>query len=280
MASLIPTGKQLYLGNDGLPLNGGKLFTYLAGTSTPKATYSDAAGTVPNANPIILNARGEALVFWSGSYDVTLTDALGNIIYSVLNVTETNLGYRTSTNGSAVIPSGMTAQRDASPLPGYFRYNVDFNNFEAYYAASWAPILKSFNGVAVGNNGDILIKTVGGVSIFGAGDVGIKTVNGLSIMGVGDLPMKTVNGLSINGAGDLPLRTVNGATINGSTDIPFKTINGVTLSGSTDIPLQTVLVSGVSLKTIGSVTLLGAGDIPIPTSIASNLFLNNNYGGF
>ena len=47
---------------NGDPLIGGKLFTYLAGTSTPAAAYHDAAATMPHQNPIILDDRGEALV--------------------------------------------------------------------------------------------------------------------------------------------------------------------------------------------------------------------------
>lgn len=86
MASLMPTGKQQFFDSpNGRPLSGGKLYTYAAGTTTPKATYSDAAGTVQNANPIILDSRGEALIYWSGSYDIVLKDANDNLIYSVQN---------------------------------------------------------------------------------------------------------------------------------------------------------------------------------------------------
>lgn len=38
---------------------GYKLYTYLAGTTTPVATYQDNAGSASHANPIVLNARGE-----------------------------------------------------------------------------------------------------------------------------------------------------------------------------------------------------------------------------
>lgn len=39
---------------------------------------------------------------------------------------------KTSATGSAVLPVGTTAQRDASPLKGYFRYNDDLDIFEGY----------------------------------------------------------------------------------------------------------------------------------------------------
>jgi hypothetical protein len=47
-----------FFDDNGDPLSGGKIFTYAAGTTTPKATYTDFTGGTPNANPIILDAAG------------------------------------------------------------------------------------------------------------------------------------------------------------------------------------------------------------------------------
>lgn len=44
--------------NNGNPLNGGKLYTYSAGTTSPAATYTSAAGATFHPNPIVLNAGG------------------------------------------------------------------------------------------------------------------------------------------------------------------------------------------------------------------------------
>jgi len=218
MASIIAEGKQQYFDNAGLPLVGGKLYTYAAGTTTLKATYSDAAATVPNTNPVILNSRGEALIYWSGSYKVILKDALDNTIWTVDNIVETNLDYRTSSTGSVVVPAGTTVQRDGSPLPGYFRYNVDLGSFEGRYAAAWTSIPKSVNGVAVPDGGDIILKTVGGVAIAGAGDVAFKTVNGVSVVGAGAINVtsavprtpRTANSILV-GADNSTLIDVTGA---------------------------------------------------------------------
>lgn len=76
-ASLMPNGKQQYFTALGQPLIGGKVYTYAAGTTTPKATYSDVAGTIPNTNPIILDSRGEALIYWSGNYKIDVQDSTG-----------------------------------------------------------------------------------------------------------------------------------------------------------------------------------------------------------
>jgi hypothetical protein len=85
MPSIMPTGKQQFTNNAGVPLAGGKIYTFDAGTTTPKATFQDAAATVENPNPVVLNARGEALIFWDGAYDVKVTDANGLSIYTVPN---------------------------------------------------------------------------------------------------------------------------------------------------------------------------------------------------
>jgi hypothetical protein len=44
--------------NTGAVLTGGKLYTYLAGTTTPATTYTTSAGDVARTNPIILDSAG------------------------------------------------------------------------------------------------------------------------------------------------------------------------------------------------------------------------------
>ena len=47
-----------FFDNNGDPLAGGLLYTYLAGTTTPATTYTSIAGTTNNTNPIVLDAAG------------------------------------------------------------------------------------------------------------------------------------------------------------------------------------------------------------------------------
>ena len=47
-----------FFNNDGTVLSGGKLYTYAAGTTTPKVTYTTSAGNIAHSNPIILNSAG------------------------------------------------------------------------------------------------------------------------------------------------------------------------------------------------------------------------------
>ena len=57
--------------NTGAVLTGGKLYSYLAGTTTPAATYTSAAGATFNPNPIILDAAGRV----PNSGEIWLTDS-------------------------------------------------------------------------------------------------------------------------------------------------------------------------------------------------------------
>lgn len=66
MAKLLsPVPRLAFLNSAGAPAVGYKLYTYEAGSTTPLATYTDSTGGTANANPIILDARGEADVWIS-----------------------------------------------------------------------------------------------------------------------------------------------------------------------------------------------------------------------
>lgn len=63
----------------GIPLAGGLVYTYAANTTTPQTTYSDAAGTVPNANPVVLDSTGSASIRLDPTlvYKIVLKDSGG-----------------------------------------------------------------------------------------------------------------------------------------------------------------------------------------------------------
>lgn len=73
--ALLSYPKFMALDSSGAPLIGGKLYTYEQGSSTPKATYSDYDLSTPNANPVVLDSRGEAVVYGSGYYKFVLKDS-------------------------------------------------------------------------------------------------------------------------------------------------------------------------------------------------------------
>jgi len=47
---------------------------------------------------------------------------------------------KTSSTGSAELPSGTTAQRDGSPSAGYLRWNTTDTSAEVYDGSAWAAV--------------------------------------------------------------------------------------------------------------------------------------------
>ena len=62
---------------------------------------------------------------------------------------------RTSATGAAVVPAGTAAQRDGTPLAGYFRFNSDVAKFEGYNGTAWGAV---GGGATGGGNDEIFIE--------------------------------------------------------------------------------------------------------------------------
>lgn len=68
---------------NGAPLIGGKLWSFVPSTSTPKATFFDPFYTVAHENPVILDDQGAATIWLDGSYDLRLYDAEDVLLWSI-----------------------------------------------------------------------------------------------------------------------------------------------------------------------------------------------------
>lgn len=101
MPVALPQGKQHFDNATGGPLVGGKLFAFVPGTSTPKNTFTTSVGDVPNTHPIVLDARGDAAVYWDGSYDVVLRDAADSLIWGPERLDDSGGNLRTDLASTA-----------------------------------------------------------------------------------------------------------------------------------------------------------------------------------
>ena len=99
MAKLSPQGPFRALDGNGAPLSEGRLYTYEAGTTTPKDTFTTSVGDVANSNPVELDSTGYADVWLgSGSYKLVLTDKNDVVQYTLDNVLgDTTAGFGGST---------------------------------------------------------------------------------------------------------------------------------------------------------------------------------------
>ena len=115
-SSYVPVWR--FADNNNNPLVGGKVYTYYAGTTTPAATYTDATGSTPLTNPIILNARGETAnasgascsVWFSTTiaYKIVVQDSSGNLIWTVDNYTIPSQAYSAAYADTFTATAGQT----------------------------------------------------------------------------------------------------------------------------------------------------------------------------
>ena len=116
--------------NTGAVLTGGKLYTYLAGTTTPVASYTTSAGTTARTNPVVLDAAGRVpssgeIWILPVSYKFVLTDSndvliatydnvFGSGAFAVTNYTGngSTVAYAVSGNVVAVYINGVYQNRN------------------------------------------------------------------------------------------------------------------------------------------------------------------------
>jgi hypothetical protein len=76
--------------DDGVPLAGGLIYSYAAGTTTPKATYTSSSGNAAHTNPIILNSAGRVpsgeIWLIAGTYKFVLATSTNVTIATYDNV--------------------------------------------------------------------------------------------------------------------------------------------------------------------------------------------------
>lgn len=154
MTALATPPKLQFLDSNGAPLVGGKLYTYAAGTTTPQVTYTDYVGGTPNANPVILDSRGEASV-WLGTslYKMALYDSTNVLIWTVDNIggfaTLAQLAASGGSNLVGFLQAGAGAV--ATTVQAKLRESVSVKDFGAVgdgIASDTAAIQAMFDAVA------------------------------------------------------------------------------------------------------------------------------------
>jgi hypothetical protein len=146
----LPFRRPFYLNSTGTGAGAGYLLQTLEiGTEIDKETFSDAEGTIPNTNPIVLDAIGGFSLFYSGNLKLRLKTPGGATVWTDPNVEDTN-----SAGGALVLVENIDDLRDLDPN--------EFNQIIllGYYAAGdkdarvydWDP---NENGA---DNGGTIIK--------------------------------------------------------------------------------------------------------------------------
>ena len=104
-----------FFDNSGVPLAGGLLYSYEAGTTTPAATYTTSAGTIANTNPIVLDAAGRppSEVWLSPiAYKLVLKTSVSVLLWTMDNLSGLpsagSENYQTATAGQTAFTVGFS----------------------------------------------------------------------------------------------------------------------------------------------------------------------------
>lgn len=108
---LSPIGNgQQFFDNAGLPLSGGLIYTYQAGSTTPLTTYTTNAGLVPNTNPIILDSAGrfsnEVWLQEGYNYKFVIQTSAATTLQTLDNIYGI---LQTASGTAATVPTGLIA---------------------------------------------------------------------------------------------------------------------------------------------------------------------------
>lgn len=114
--SLLPWVQLQFSDASGVPLVGGSVEFFVTGEASHKDTFAqaDLDPSSVNANPLTLDAAGRAVIFLEpGGYDVEVSDADGNLIYTVEGVEDVGATFLSSlgvtfATGATNVTSGYT----------------------------------------------------------------------------------------------------------------------------------------------------------------------------
>jgi hypothetical protein len=114
----------------GAPLNGGLLYFYAAGTTTPQSAYQDYSLTIPYPNPMVLDSAGRIPAFYlaDGQIKVVLKDSAGVTQVSADNLLVVGASAGTGTpptvDATTVSSTGdLKARYDTAAITGWVRSN-------------------------------------------------------------------------------------------------------------------------------------------------------------
>lgn len=214
---------------------GGQLFTYAAGTVTPLTTYSDAAGSVPNSNPVILDTNGSAIVRGNGSYHLLLKDSAGattlfdedSLLYGIAPT-----GYSTDTGSVNVMAIANTAVQQvaggtADVVMGHT--NTSLTVTLAVNGGSAAPVIM----------GSGLQPAIGQLV---AGQIASMEFNGTSwvvknlamiVTNVSGINTNTIPGaLIVKGGASTPINNVGNSGTGFTLDLSASNVHKLTMTGN------------------------------------------------
>ena len=156
-----------FFDSNGVPLNGGLLYSYQAGSTTQQATYTTNTGAVANSNPIVLGPDGrtpqEIWLLNGYSYKFVLQTSSGTQIGSYDNIPYYSSNAAIINDASSISYEQGTSTTAGSFIVGgvYLITSIGTTNFVAIGAASnTVGIYFTATGVGSGTGTAQISRTV------------------------------------------------------------------------------------------------------------------------
>lgn len=272
LSSVWGAGVQLF-DNSGNILSGGKIYTYVAGTTTPATTYTDSTGLTPNSNPIILNSAGRI------STEIWLTQ---NIVYKYILKDSNDVLIATYDNISGVNDSYLMTYDPATTsllYPGPLSVKTAFDDITNESSGSSVIGFTQSGAGAVARTVESKLQDVVNVKDFGAvgdgatedADAFISAINSLSNGGVVYVPpgeyiisstVSLLNDVTILGEGTSSV--ILGHCSSDNTD----SVNGL---------FSTKSKSNVTLDSLKIIPYAGSGGMRSKFILCDNVQIKNCY---
>ena len=272
----------------GLPMSGGFLYTYQAGTSTPLASYTTNAGTVANSTPITLGSDGrppnEIWLVTISAYKFVLTDSLLNVIGTYDNITGIDNSVPAALSEwvvSGLTPAYVSAtqftlagnQTALFEVGRRVRYTIGAGQYTGSITAS---VFGAITTVTVVTDSIPLDGTLSAVD-YGFLDalkpsVSTAFKSAISAPSISTTGAATIGGL-VSSAGVTSSAAVTGTTFDtpAATDLSLRPAGVAKLTAATTGTVNIVDGSG-KLLMAGGITRFYSGEIAVPTTAsASNL---------
>jgi microcystin-dependent protein len=281
MAGSISLSLSQQFDSTGAPLNGGFLYFYQAGTTTPQSAYQDSSLTIPWPNPIVLDSAGRIPAFYlaDGQIKIKLTDSAG-----VSQVQADNLLVVGASSGSGTAPSV-----DATTVlaTGDLKWKYGVSTLSGWVRANGRTIGSATSGATERANADcedlfvylwntdasLSVSTGRGVSAaadwaanknIALPDMRGRVIAGFDDMGnsaAGRLTTTTMTGTGIGATGGAQTQTLVTANLP-----PYTPSGSVTSTPAAGAASNVVWSSGAGVLTIGAGAQYSVGPISVTSS--------------
>lgn len=102
----------------GNPVAAGKVYTYIAGTTSNKNTYTAQDQSATAANPVILDSQGRANIYADGLYKFVIKDSADNTLYTFDNLSYGQFDGTTLYGGTTTGSANSQVATCSPPIKG------------------------------------------------------------------------------------------------------------------------------------------------------------------